>query len=96
MSLPLGDWDGVRLALARAGLLCAAGVRRELRLPPGSPPPPPGLELGEAIKWSGEFSIPIFSQRAGRLRRLVGYAKRGDAWTSDPRAVFGCFYPSVA
>ena len=87
MSLPIGEWDAGRLALARCGLLRAAGVRRELRLPPGSPPP--GLELGEAIKWSGEFSIPIFSQPRGKLRRLVGYARRGDAWTSDPRAVFG-------
>jgi hypothetical protein len=87
MSWVIGDWDAGRLELARAGLLRCAGVRRELRLPPGSPPVPP-LELGEAIKWSGEFSIQIFSRRRGQLRRLVGYCRRGDAWTSDPRAVF--------
>lgn len=91
MSLPIGEWDAALLELARAGLLCVSGVRRELRLPPGSPPPPPGLELGEAARWSGEFSIPIFSRPRGKLRRLVGFARRADAWTCDPRAVFGCF-----
>ena len=84
MSFTIGDWQSGRLALARCGLLRAAGVRRELRLPPGSPPPP--LEVGVAVRWSGEF-VPVFS-RIGRLRRLVGYAKRGDGWTSDPRQAF--------
>ena len=88
MSFSIGDWDAARIELARTGLLRAAGVRPELRLPSGSPPVPP-LELGEAMMWSGDFSIPIFSRRIGRLRGLVGYARRGDAWTSDPRAVFG-------
>ncbi len=87
MSLPLGDWDAGRLALARCGLLCASEVRRELRLPPGPAPAP--LDLSEAVRWSGDFSIAIFSRRPGQLRRLIGYARRADAWTSDPRQVFG-------
>lgn len=87
MSLPLGDWDVARFELARCGLLQVPGVRRELRLPPGPAPAP--LDMAEAVRWSGEFSIRIFSRRQGKLRRLVGYARRGDAWTSDPRATFG-------
>lgn len=82
MSLVIGDWAGARLSLARCGLLAAPWVRRELRLPPYSP----AREAGEGMRWSGEF-IPVFS-RIGRLRRLVGYAKRGDGWTSDPGRVF--------
>lgn len=89
VSFSIGSWDGARLALARCGLLQAPGIRRELRLPPYSPPPPPGLEVGMGVRWSGEF-VPIF-ERQGRVRQLVGYARRADAWTSDPRATFGCF-----
>jgi hypothetical protein len=41
------------------------------------------------MRWSGAF-VPVFERRRGQLRRLVGYAKRGDGWTSDPRLAFGC------
>jgi hypothetical protein len=81
----IGSWPVARLALARCGLLAVPWVRRELRLPPGSPP----LEAaaGVAVRWSGEF-VPVFERR-GRLRQLVGYCRRADGWTSDPRAVGG-------
>ena len=85
MSFSIGNWRTARLELARCGLLCIGGVRRELRLPPYSPPP----RAGEGMRWSGAF-VPVFERRRGQLRRLVGYAKRGDGWTSDPRLAFGC------
>lgn len=84
MSLVIGSWPVARLELARAGLLAVPGVRRELHLPPYSPP----LEAAEVVRWSGEF-IPVFSRRGRAMRRLVGYCRRADAWTSDPGRVFG-------
>lgn len=83
MSLVIGDWAGARLSLARCGLLAAPGVRRELHLPPYSYP----RRTAEVVRWSGAF-VPVFERRGQALRRLVGTARRGDGWTSDPGRVF--------
>ena len=84
------DWRAISVdELLRCGLLLPrAGQRaprRILRLPhPDRAPPPPRL-----LMWSGqagrEFVVPIFSARA----KLLGYCRRGDGWTGDPRIVFG-------
>lgn len=90
--------------LLRCGLLLPrpgeAAPRRILRArwpgfgPPAASPP-------RAHAWSGErgreLTIPIFAPPAARpfrsprprARVLIGYCKRADAWTSDPRLVYG-------
>lgn len=61
--------------------------RRILRVPRPDAVPAPARPMC----WSGErgweLTIPVFSGR--RARRLLGYCRRGDAWTSGAREVFG-------
>lgn len=84
------DWMVISLdELLRLGLLLPRPgqrvPRKILRVPHPDRAPPPG----SPVMWSGEagrgLTVPVFSV-AGRL---LGYCKRGDGWTSDPRAAFG-------
>ena len=84
------DWMVISLdELLRLGLLLPRPgqlvPRKILRVPhPDLAPPPP-----RAMIWSGEraraLTIPVFDARA----KLLGYCRRGDGWTGDPRIVFG-------
>jgi hypothetical protein len=73
----------LRLLLPRPG---ERVPRRILRVPR----PDAVRAPAQPVRWSGErgldLTIPIFA-RAGR--KLIGYCARGDAWTSDPRVVYG-------
>jgi hypothetical protein len=89
--LPISLKELIRLGLllptpTQAALGC--GWRRELRLPPRDYPHQPRPPV-RPINWSGEARAVVVWQRRGAARRLIGYCRRGDAWCSAPRAVFG-------
>ena len=66
----------------------AAGLRRELRLPPPGWPRAP--LAARQMCWSGAAApVPIWARRGVAGRRLLGYCRRADAWVSEPREVFG-------
>jgi len=80
--------------LVRLGLLrptveqAASGWRATLRLPPRDYPwlPRPPVR---PILWSGEAQAVVIWKRRGAGRRVIGYCRPGDAWTSGGREVFG-------
>jgi hypothetical protein len=80
----------VRLGLLRPTVEQAArGWRITLRLPPHAYPwlPRPPVR---PIQWSGAAQAVVVWSRRGRAgRRLIGYCRRADAWTSGAREVFG-------
>jgi hypothetical protein len=88
---------GLRISLeelVRLGLLlptqeqARAGLRRELRLSPRDYPRQPRAAVRQ-VCWSGTARAIIVFERRGVGRRLLGYCRRGDAWVSEPREVFG-------
>jgi len=88
---------GLRISLeelVRLGLLlptqeqAAGGWRITLRLPPHGYPWLP-RPTARPIAWSGEARAAVVWSKRGAARRLLGYCRRGDAWVSEPREVFG-------
>lgn len=89
--LPIGLEDLVRIGLLLPTPAQAAfGLRRELRLPSFNFPRQPRPPLSRQVCWSGESRpVPIWARRGAAGRRLLGYCRRGDAWTSGAREAFG-------